>query len=114
MILFSPCHTSILDQKDLLVELFDDLEVVHDRMARVCGRMSMLAKVLNPSQLMLVMKATLRLMVQLNTTAAFLDTPASSCHRKEVPQNRGERVQLTMVPDPNAAELRMDHINIPN
>ena len=37
------------DQKDLLVELFDDLEVAHDRMARVCGRMSSLAKVLGPT-----------------------------------------------------------------
>ena len=80
------------NQKDLLVELFDDLEVAHDRMARVCGRMSMLAKVLNPSQLMLVMKVTIRPMVQLNTTTAFLDTPASPRHKKEVPQDRGERV----------------------
>ena len=65
------------DQKDMLVELFDDLKVAHDRMSRVCTRMSTLAKVLNPSQLMLVMKATIRLMIQLNTMAAFLDTSAS-------------------------------------
>ena len=65
------------DQKDMLVELFDDLKVAHDRMSMVCARMSTLAKVLNPSQFMLVMKATIRLMKQLNTMAVFLDRPAS-------------------------------------
>ena len=66
------------DQKDLLVELFDDLEVTHDRMARVCGWMSTLAKVLNPSQLILVMKAKIRPMIQLKTTSAFLNTLVTS------------------------------------
>ena len=45
------------DQKDVLVKIFDDLEVAHDRM--VCGRMLSLSKVLDPWQLMIVMKATI-------------------------------------------------------
>ena len=80
------------DQKDLLIELFDDLQEAHNRMARVCGKLSMLVKGLTPSQLMLVMKLTIRPMIQLNTTAAFLDTQISQTHKKDVLQDRGKWV----------------------
>ena len=52
--------------QDILIELFNDLQEAHDQMARVCGKLSMLAKGLTPSQLMLVMKSTIRPMIQLN------------------------------------------------
>ena len=80
------------DQKDLLIELFNDLQEAHDRMARVCGKLPTLVKGLTPSQLMLVMKVMIRPMIQLNMTAAFLDTPISQTHKKEVPKDRGKRV----------------------
>ena len=80
------------DQKYLSIDLFDDLKEAHDRMTRGCGKLSTLVKGLTSSQLMLVMKSMIRPMIQLNTTAAFLDTQISQTHKKDVPQDRGERV----------------------
>ena len=104
----------IYGQKDLLVELFDDLEVVHNRMARVCSHMSSLAKVLDPNQLMIFMKAKIRPMIQLNTTSAFLETPAVLKHKVDIQEDRGEHLWLTMVPNPEVSELKDKKINSPN
>ena len=46
------------DQKDMLVLLFDDLSVVHERLSRVAGTVLSLCKVMSPEQLMLITKSS--------------------------------------------------------
>ena len=99
------------DQKDMIVKLFDDLEVAHEKMACVCSRMSSLSKTLTPAQLMVMKKATIRLMIQLNTTAKFLDTPAESRRKIDLPKDVNERVKLTMTRDLEVVDLRKEQFN---
>ena len=80
----------IFEHKDMLVKLFDDLEVAHYRMARVCGRLSSLLEVLNTPQLMIVLKATVRPMVQLNAVKNFLNTTMMTKRRVDLPDDQGE------------------------
>ena len=63
---------------------------------------------------MVVMKVTIRPMIQLNTTAAFLETPAVSKHKIDILEDRGELVWLTMVPNPEATELKNEKMNSSN
>ena len=51
----------------MLVSLFDDLTIAHERLGRVAGSMSSLCKVLSLDQLILVMKSSICPLVQLNT-----------------------------------------------
>ena len=46
------------DQKDMLVSLFNDLSVAHERLSRAAGTMSSLCKVMTPEQPMLIMKSS--------------------------------------------------------
>ena len=47
------------NQKDMLVLLFNDLSVAHERLSRAAGTMSSLCKVMTPEQLMLIMKSSI-------------------------------------------------------
>ena len=38
---------------------------------------------------MVVMKVTIKPMIQLNTTSAFLETPAVLKHKVDIPEDRG-------------------------
>lgn len=99
------------DQKDMIKELFNDLEVAHERMAHMCGRLSSLLKTLTPPQMMIVLQATIRPMIQLNTMAQFLDVPAEWKAKIDLPEDISERVKLTAILDPEAMELKQKHAN---
>lgn len=99
------------DPKDMLIKLFDDLEAAYEKMACVSGRLSSLSKVLTPPQLMIMLKATIRPMIQLNMTAQFLDAPEGPKSKTNLPNDISERVKLTIIPDPEAPELRCEHAN---
>ena len=63
------------DQR-IVAELFSNLEVAHDHMAMACGLLSRLSRTLKPSQLLTIIKASIRPLIQLNTLAT-LETPTT-------------------------------------
>lgn len=86
------------DQKDMLVSLFDDLSVVHDRLARAAGKMPSLSKVMLPEQLMLIMKSSVWPL-----TPGFLDPPIPQ-ERKELLDDREGRIKEMMIPRSDSKE----------
>ena len=72
------------DQKEMLVSLFDDLSMAHERLSRVASSMSSLCKVMTQEQLMLIMKSSVQPMLQLNATPGLFDPPAQM-EKKELP-----------------------------
>ena len=88
----------------MLVSLFDDLTIAHERISRVAETMSSLCKVLSLDQLMLVMKSSICPLVQLNTIPGLFDQPAWK-EKKELPDDREERIKETMIPRPENKEL---------
>ena len=100
------------DQKDMLVSLFDDLTIAHERLSRVAGTMSSLCKVLSLDQLMLVMKSSICPLVQLNTIPGLFD-PLVQKEKKELPHDREERIKETMIPRPENKELLQQPDSLP-
>ena len=92
------------DQKDMLVSLFNDLSMTHERLSRAAGMMSSLCKMMTPEQLMLIMKSRIRPMIQLNTTPGLFDMPAQM-KKKELPDDKFEQIKNTMIPRPKEKEL---------
>ena len=99
------------NQRNMIAELFDDLEVAHDHMARSCSMLSLLSRYLSSAQLMLVLKASVRPMVQLNAVQSFLNSPVTSKRKTELPDNRSAQVKLTMIPDPNSEHIKKEKAN---
>ena len=89
------------DQR-VVAELFRSLEVAHDHMATVCGLLSRLSRTLKPEQLLTIIKASIRPLIQLNALTT-LETSSTSKKPQELPDEQPERVKLMLNPDPQAS-----------
>ena len=50
-------------QKDMKLSLFDNLSIAHEHLGRAAANMSSLCKVMEPDQLLLIMKCSVRPLV---------------------------------------------------
>ena len=80
------------NQRQLLVELFDNLEVVHEHTARSCSVLAALSKTLSTAQLKTVLQASVRPLVQLNALGGLFNPPLARPQRAELPDEVNERV----------------------
>ena len=99
--------------QELIAELFDSLETAHDQLATASGLLGRLSHTLKPPQLILVLKASIRPLIQLRTAAgieleSFTGAPA------ELPDDQDERIEIMMFPDQNAPLLKKENINSPS
>ena len=67
--------------------------------------MSSLCKVMEPDQLLLIMKCSIRPLVQLSASPGLFDAPIQKW-KKDLPDDKAERVKDTMVPREDAKELQ--------
>ena len=101
------------EQKGLLAELFNKLEVVHESMARACVTLGMLSQGLNGKQLLLVLKASVCPLVQINTLDKFWKDPASNLQKAELPDDIPQHLRLTMIVDPTVNIMKWENFNSP-
>ena len=59
------------EERELIRELFDSLEVTHSHLTLACSTLSRLSSTLKPFQLMTILDASIRLLIQIKTTTAF-------------------------------------------
>ena len=76
------------DQKELMGELFEELETAHESLARACSTLGRLARGLSGKQLLLTLRASVRLLVQLNIAEKFWRDPAQNPERTYLPGDR--------------------------
>ena len=100
------------EDQELITEVFDTLEVVHDQLATISGLIGRLARKLKPNQLMLVLKSSIRPLIQLRSTAG-VDMEATTSKPTELPENQAERLEILITPDPNAPQFKKEKINSP-
>ena len=100
------------DERDLIKELFDSLEVAHSHLAIACSTLSRLSSTMRPANLRTILDASIRPLIEIKTTTAWKlrDTP----EEKEVlPEDQEEQVKLLLLPTPTARTLRDEKINSP-
>ena len=71
------------EQKELLGELFNELEVAHESLARASGTLGRLSCSLSGKQLLVVLKASVHPLIQLNTLENFWKDPGLSQQKAE-------------------------------
>ena len=100
------------EERELIRELFDLLEVAHSHLAAACSTLSRLSSTLRTTQLMTILDAGIRLLIQIKTTAALklCDTPKET---GGLPDDPEERVELMMLPNPTARTIRDEKMNSP-
>ena len=93
-------------ERELIKELFDSLEVVHSHLAMACSTLSRLSGTLRPSQLMTILDASIRPLVQIRSTDTF-KLRSTEEKAPSLPEDPEDRVEMLMVPDPKANTLKM-------
>ena len=92
------------DQK-LVAELFSNLDVAHDHATTACGLLSRLSRMLKPEQLLTIVRASIRPLIQLSALTA-LETLCKTKEPQELPDDQPERVRILLTPDPRATLLQ--------
>ena len=100
------------EDRVLIRELFESLEVAHSELASACSFPSRLSGKLKPRQLMAMLQASTRPLIQVKATSAFIKTDTLGKTR-ELPEEQEERVELLMMPDPTSRSLKDEKINSP-
>ena len=100
------------NQRELIRELFEDLEIAHEHTSRACSVLARLSMTLTPPQLMATLRAATRPLIQVNALEGLLDkirTPK----KMDLPEDTSTRVLITMTPDPTSKKLQDERINSP-
>ena len=97
------------DQK-IIAEIFESLEIAHDQIATACGLLGRLSRMMRPDQLMTVIRASIRSLIQLKAITP-LDTETTPKKPPELPDDQSDRVKMMLVPDPMAPLLRKEKPN---
>ena len=101
------------NNRELIRELFETLETVYDNIGRACGLIGVLSQSLNPRQLFMLLKACVRPIVHINVLPKFVEQIGHEAKPQEVPEDRGERVRLTMVPNTESKFIKKEKPNSP-
>ena len=101
------------DQRDLLMELFDDLKVTHEYLSRSCSTLFRLSRTLNLAQLMRALKASTRPLIQVNMLEGFFDKLLTTTRKIDLPDNINTRVRLMMTSNPKTDDMVKEKANSP-
>ena len=93
------------EDRTLITKLFDSLEVAHSELASACSALGRLSKNLKPRQLMVVLKVSIRPLIQIKPSSALIESYAPS-GMHELPDDPEERVEKLMILDLASKSLR--------
>ena len=100
-------------QKRDIGEIFENLEIAHEYLGRSCGLMGGLSRTLTSKQLLLLLKTTIRPLIQVNTIEGFLDEPRAGTSEKGILQSEEDKILNSMTPAPSSEILKKEKINSP-
>ena len=100
-------------QKRDIGEVFDNLEIAHEYLGRSCGLMAGLSRTLTSKQLLLLLKTTIRPLIQVNAIEGFLDEPGASTSRKRILQMEEDKILNSITPAPSSELIKKEKINSP-
>ena len=98
------------EDKKLVAELFSNLEVAHNHMAMACSLLSRLSRTLDPPQLLTIIQASIRPLIQLKELSP-LKVTSTQKKTAELPDEQEKRVEILLTPDPQAPLLRKEKAN---
>ena len=97
--------------RELITELFETLETAYDNIGRACGLIGVLSQSLNSRQLFMLLKACVRPIVHINALPKFIEQVSQEAKPQGVPEDRGERVRIMMVPNTESKFIKKEKPN---
>ena len=101
------------EQKEMIRELFDELEIAHKALAQACSTLGVLSRSLTGRQLLLTLQASVQPLIQLNKLEKIWKEPAIETQRADLPDDTHQRIALTMIPDLSSDIMKKEKQNSP-
>ena len=99
------------EQKHDIGEIFNNLEIAHEYLGRSCRLMGGLSRSLSSKQLLLLLKASMRPLIQINAITGFLDKPKAGAMEEGLLKSKDDKVLSTMTPVPSSEILKKEKID---
>ena len=106
-------ETLTKEQRQDIREVFENLEIAHEHLSWSCGLIGALSCSLSSKQLLLLLKASIRPLDQVNKLGGFLEVPKAGTTGSDLPESTHDRVYATMIPVPSAESIRSEKMNSP-
>ena len=100
-------------QKNDIGEIFENLEIAHEYLGRSCGLMAGLSRTLTSKQLLLLLKTTIRPLIQVNTIEGFLDEPGASTSKEGTTKTEDDKILYSITPSPSSELIKKEKSNSP-
>ena len=98
-------------QKHDIGEIFKNLEIAHEYLGRSCGLMAGLSRNLTSKQLILLMKNTIRPLIQINIKEGLLDEPVAGTSREGIIGSEEEKILNSLTPSPSSELIKKEKEN---
>ena len=99
------------EQRRQISELFEDMELAHEQLACTCSLLAILSRSLTSHQLVLLLKSSIRPLVQLNVAPGLFEEAKLGWQRMELPEEQHRQVKLTMTPTATSGRLTQEKPN---
>ena len=97
------------ESKTVLIKMMEQLSEAHYQATQAAQSLADLAKTCSPAQIMTIMKFAVRPLVQLEGTLGHTGLESTPQRRKkDLPEEIEERVNLTLLPNPEADSLKRE------
>ena len=100
-------------QKHDIGEVFDNLEIAHEYLGRSCGLMAGLSRTLTSKQLLLLLKTTIRPLIQVNIKEGFIDESGAGTSGKGILLSEEDKILNSITPSPSSELIKKEKINSP-
>ena len=101
------------ERRQNIGEVFEDLDITHEHLSWSCGLIGVLSHSLSSKQLLLLLKVSIRLLVEVNKLGGWFEEPIASKTGSNLPESTHDRVYATMIPLPSAESIRSEKANSP-
>ena len=99
------------EQRRQISELFEDMELAHEQLACACSSLAILSRNLTLPQLVVLLKSSIRPLVQLNVAPGLFQEAKLGQQRMELPKEQHRQVKLTMTPTATSGRLAQEKPN---
>ena len=101
------------EQRQDIWEVFENPDIAHEHLSWSCGLIGALSHSLSSKQFLLLLKASIRPLVQVNKLGGFLEEPKASTTGSNLPESTHNKVHATMIPAPSAESIKSEKANSP-
>ena len=101
------------EQRGLISELFELMEVAYNHEARVCSCLTRLSRTLNAQQLQVVLQSSIKPLITLKALPKYIEQIVAHEETKGHPEDEKDKIIWTITPDTSSHSIKKEKANSP-